>query len=52
MQYNYLWGVGLIIIGLLLAFAGNKFLNVTIFVVGSIAVSGVSLFFIFSLIEE
>jgi hypothetical protein len=52
MDYNYLWGVGLIILGLILAFAGNKFINATIFLVGGLAISGVALFFIFSLIEK
>ena len=52
MQYNYLWGAGLIIIGLILAFAGNKFVNATLFLVGSVAVAAIGLFFTFSLIEN
>ena len=50
MNYNKYWGAGLIVIGLLLAFAGNKFVNATIFLVGSVAVAAVGLFFTFSII--
>jgi hypothetical protein len=37
-QYYYLWGGVLIIIGIFLAFFGNKFVNVVIFIVAMIAV--------------
>jgi len=49
MQYNQYWGAGLIVIGLALAFAGNKFINATIFLVASVAVAAVGLFFTFSI---
>lgn len=42
----------MILIGLLLAFAGNKFINATIFLIGSVAVAAVGLFFTFSLIDK
>jgi hypothetical protein len=42
----------LIIIGLLLAFAGNKFVNVTIFAICSVAVTCVGLFFTFTIIDK
>jgi hypothetical protein len=50
MQYNQYWGAGLILIGLLLAFFGNKFINATIFLIVSVAVASVGLFFTFSII--
>jgi hypothetical protein len=49
MKYNQYLGAGLIVIGLALAFAGNKFVNATIFLVTSVAVSAVSLFVTFSI---
>jgi hypothetical protein len=49
MKYNQYWGAGLIVIGLALAFAGNKFINATIFLVASVAVASVGLFFTFSI---
>jgi hypothetical protein len=52
MQYNQFWGAGLIIIGLLLAFAGNKFVYATIFVICALAVSSVGLFFTFTIIDK
>ena len=36
-QYYYLWGAGLIIIGIFLAFFGNKFVNWMLFTVGAFA---------------
>jgi hypothetical protein len=50
MQYNQYWGAGLILIGLLIAFFGNKFINATIFLIVSVAVASVGLFFTFSII--
>lgn len=52
MQYNQFWGAGLILIGLLLAFAGNKFVYVTIFVICSVAVTSIGLFFTFTIIDK
>lgn len=42
----------MIIIGLLLAFAGNKFVYVTIFAVCAVAVASVGLFFTFTIIDK
>jgi len=36
-QYYYLWGAGLIVLGIFLAFFGNKFVNVVLFLVGAFA---------------
>lgn len=36
-QYYYLWGAGLILLGLFLAFWGNKFVNIVLFLVGAFA---------------
>lgn len=36
-QYYYLWGAGLIILGVFLAFFGNKLVNVVLFLVGAFA---------------
>lgn len=34
--YYYLWGAGLIALGIILAFFGNKFVNLVLFLVGSL----------------
>jgi len=52
MQYNKYWGAGLIVIGLALAFAGNKFINVAIFLVASVAVAAVGLSLTFFIIKK
>ena len=36
-QYYYLWGAGLIVIGVFLSFFGNKFVNWVLFTVGAFA---------------
>jgi len=49
-DYYYLWGAGLIVLGIFLSFLGNKFVNVVIFVVitfGSISILGKLLFNLF-----
>jgi len=37
-KYYYLWGAMLIILGIFLAFFGNKFVNVVIYIMGACAV--------------
>jgi len=37
-KYYYIWGSALIVIGIFLAFFGNKFVNIVIYIVGTIAV--------------
>lgn len=36
-QYYYLWGAGLIVLGIFLAFFGNKLVNWVLFTVGAFA---------------
>jgi len=36
-SYYYLWGAGLIVLGIFLAFFGNKFVNAVLMIVGSLA---------------
>jgi len=37
-QYYYLWGAGLIVLGLFLSFFGNKFVNIVIYILATLAV--------------
>jgi LPXTG-motif cell wall-anchored protein len=53
MQYNYLWGALLIVLGIFLCFFGNKFINVVLFLVVfmSVTLVGGSLFFQYALFK-
>lgn len=37
-KYSFLWGAGLIILGTFLAFSGNHFINIVIYIITTIAV--------------
>jgi hypothetical protein len=53
MQYNFLWGAMLIVLGIFLCFFGNKFINVVLFITVFLAVFLVcgSLFFQYALFK-
>ena len=53
MQYNYLWGAILIVLGIFMCFFGNKFINVVLFLVVFISITlvGGSLFFQYALFK-
>jgi len=53
MQYNFLWGAILIVLGIFMCFFGNKFVNVVLFLVVfmSVTLVGGSLFFQYALFK-
>jgi hypothetical protein len=51
-DYSFLWGAAMILVGIFLAFFGNKFVNGVLFLLGSIVFFAVTIYATFLILES